>query len=99
IRQATLDPQHPDIAANLTNLAIFYGRRGKFEQAEPLAEQAVKIDEQALGPEHFDFLNDLNTLAWIYQEPGKYAEAEALYRRIFVTTQVGPLGLAKGEEK
>ena len=36
IRQATLDPQHPDIAANLNNLAVFYGRRGKYEQAEPL---------------------------------------------------------------
>ncbi len=31
---------------------LLYYHQGKYEQAEPLYQRAIAIDEQVLGPEH-----------------------------------------------
>ena len=34
---------HPAVAATLNNLAVLYGKRGKYKDAEPLCKRALEI--------------------------------------------------------
>ena len=74
-----LGPDHPDVAANLNNLAALYYAQGDYAQAEPLFKRALAIRERALGPDHPDVatsLNNLNNLAELCSTQGNYAQAE-----------------------
>ena len=37
--------------------------QGKYDEAKPLYERAIAIDEKALGPDHPGVATDLNNLA------------------------------------
>ena len=78
---SSLGPEHPDVAHSLYGLALLYHEQGKYAEAEPLYQRALRIREQQLGPEHPDVAYPLNDLAILYSEQGKYAEAEPLYQR------------------
>lgn len=56
-------------------------RAGRFSEALPLAEEALRLAEQRSGPQHPDVASRLNDLAILYRAMGRYAEAEPLYRR------------------
>lgn len=56
-------------------------KQGKYEQAEPLHERALAINESMLGAEHPVTVQSLNNLANLYAEQGKYEQAEPLYQR------------------
>ena len=49
IRENTLGPDHPAVAATLNNLAVLNGKRGKFREAYPLCKRALQIREKILG--------------------------------------------------
>ncbi len=68
-----MGPEHPDVARSLNNLAMVYTDQGKYEEAEPLYQRSLAIEEKALGPEHPQVATSLNNLALIYQAQGKYA--------------------------
>lgn len=38
--------QTPQVAATLNNLAVLYGKRGKYKEAEPLCKRALEIREK-----------------------------------------------------
>lgn len=38
------------VAATLNNLAVLYGKRGKYKEAEPLCKRALEIREK-VGPD------------------------------------------------
>jgi tetratricopeptide (TPR) repeat protein len=84
ICEQALDPQHPDLATTLTNLAKLYTKQRRYAQAEPLYQQALAIREQTLGPDHPYTATTLHQLAWLYQEQGKHGQAEPLYQRALV---------------
>jgi tetratricopeptide (TPR) repeat protein len=65
----------------LNQLGYYLDDRAQYEEAEPLYQRAIAIDEKALGPEHPGLATDLNNLALLYRSQGKYAEAEPLYQR------------------
>ncbi|MFL5625736.1 MAG: tetratricopeptide repeat protein [Ktedonobacteraceae bacterium] len=92
ITQKVLDPDHPDTAASLNNLAMLYYNQGKYEQAEPLLEQAQAIWQKALGPDHPNTATNLNNLALLYQNQGKYEQAEPLLEQTLAIRQetLGP---------
>ncbi|RXM90889.1 Kinesin light chain 1 [Acipenser ruthenus] len=77
--------QHPgtrlQVAATLNNLAVLYGKRGKYKEAEPLCKRALEIREKVLGKYHPDVAKQLNNLALLCQNQGKYEEVEYYYRR------------------
>src|SRR5690242_8813035 len=77
-QEQVLEPQHPDLATSLHNLALLYRSKGKYEQAEALFKRALEIREHAFGREHADVASSLHELAWLYRAEGKYAEAETL---------------------
>jgi len=37
------------VAATLNNLAVLYGKRGKYKEAEPLCKRALEIREKVLS--------------------------------------------------
>ena len=76
-----LGAEHPDTAHCLNNLADLYRNQGKYEQAEPLAQRALAINERVLGAEHPDTATSLNNLALLYRDQGKDEEAEPLSQR------------------
>ncbi|HBE27657.1 MAG TPA: tetratricopeptide repeat-containing protein, partial [Ktedonobacter sp.] len=49
---------------------------GKYEQAEPLLQQALSIYELSLGSDHPDTLITFINLAKLYAEQRKYEQAE-----------------------
>ena len=81
IRQKTLGENHPAVAATLNNLAVLYGKRGKYKDAEPLCKRALEIREKTLGSDHPDVAKQLNNLALLCQNQGKYEEVEKYYQR------------------
>lgn len=67
IREKTLGENHPAVAATLNNLAVLYGKRGKYKEAEPLCKRALEIRQKVLGKEHPDVAKQLNNLALLCQ--------------------------------
>ena len=57
-----------------------YGQ-GKYTEAVPIAQTALRVAEATFGPQHPDVATALNNLAGLYHDQGKYAEAEPLFRR------------------
>merc|ERR1719491_1232535 len=65
----------------LNILAVLYGKRGKYKDAEPLCKRALEIREKVLGSDHPDVAKQLNNLALLCQNQGKYEEVEKYYQR------------------
>jgi tetratricopeptide (TPR) repeat protein len=76
-----LDQDHPDMAASLNSLGLYYTAQGRYAEAETLHQRALQIIETALGPHHTHVATSLNNLALLNVIQGKYAEAESLFRR------------------
>ncbi|MCP4350132.1 MAG: tetratricopeptide repeat protein [Desulfobacterales bacterium] len=81
IREKTLGPEHPYVAASLNNLAELYRRLGNYTKAETLSKRALAIWEKVRGPEHPNVATSLNNLTLIYMSLGNYAQAESLSKR------------------
>jgi CHAT domain-containing protein/Tfp pilus assembly protein PilF len=92
IREKLLGPDHRDVAADLSGLAILYAIKGEYAKAEMLYQRALLIREKALGPEHPDVATTLINLAILYRNKGEYAKAEPLYRRalLIIEKALGP---------
>ncbi|KAK4181990.1 hypothetical protein QBC35DRAFT_479490, partial [Podospora australis] len=62
---------------------------GKYEEAEAMHRQALKLRTQVLGAEHPSTLTSMNNLALVLNSQGKYEEAEAMHRQALkLRTQV-----------
>ena len=53
----------------------------KYEEAEPLLERILDIDEQLAGVNSPVLITDLNNLAAVYANQKKFGDSEALYAR------------------
>jgi tetratricopeptide (TPR) repeat protein len=71
IREQTLGPSHPDVAATRRDLAAVPSERGRYEEEETKA-QGVTSSAAAQA------LHSQGLAAW---REGKYSEAEGLYKR------------------
>jgi tetratricopeptide (TPR) repeat protein len=81
IVEASLGPEHPEVAIRLNNLALLLKTTNRLAEAEPLYRRALAIDEASYGPEHPDVAIDLNNLAGLLYATNRLAEAEPLFRR------------------
>ena len=75
IRERALGSKHPDVAANLNNLAALYNSQGRYAVAEPLYQSSLAIREKALGGEHPDVARSLDNLAAPYRQQRRIADA------------------------
>jgi tetratricopeptide (TPR) repeat protein len=87
-----LDPEHPDTAQVLNDLATLLQDQGALAEAHPLYKRALAICEKQPGPEHPDTATCLNNLASLLQDQGVLAEARPLYERALAIyeKQLGP---------
>ncbi|XP_055509853.1 nephrocystin-3-like [Leucoraja erinacea] len=81
IRESALDPDHPNVAQSLHQLASVYVQWKKFGNAEQLYKQALEISENAHGPVHPRVAQQLDALAMLYQKQNKYEQVESLRKR------------------
>jgi tetratricopeptide (TPR) repeat protein len=70
------------VALLTSDLAYAYSEIGLLDQAEPVAQDAVRLTEQAFGVDDPDSLSAQSTLAAIYFARGDIARAEPVYRRV-----------------
>eukprot|EP00195_Chlamydomonas_chlamydogama_P012277 CAMPEP_0202901254 /NCGR_PEP_ID=MMETSP1392-20130828/14151_1 /ASSEMBLY_ACC=CAM_ASM_000868 /TAXON_ID=225041 /ORGANISM="Chlamydomonas chlamydogama, Strain SAG 11-48b" /LENGTH=824 /DNA_ID=CAMNT_0049587793 /DNA_START=202 /DNA_END=2677 /DNA_ORIENTATION=+ len=70
-REKQLGPNHPDVAASCSNLAILYNSKGNAGKALPLYERALKIYEKHYGPNHPEVAHTLTDLAVMHLEAGR----------------------------
>ncbi|WP_375327584.1 tetratricopeptide repeat protein [Microcystis sp. BLCC-F210] len=68
-------------AERLNQQVIQLYQQGKYNEAIPLAEQALAIIKQQLGDNHPLTAQSLNNLAFLYDSQGRYSEAEPLYKQ------------------
>jgi tetratricopeptide (TPR) repeat protein len=77
---STQDTEALAEAERLNDQAVELYQQGKYNEAIPLAEQALAIRKKQLGDNHPDTATSLNNLAGLYRSQGRYAEAEPLYQ-------------------
>ncbi len=79
---------HPDVADGLTSLGRVLEARGKFDDAIPVLEEAVRLQE-ARGAQTANVAKGLLALADNHFYAGHYDTAESLYQRsLAITRQV-----------
>lgn len=70
-----------DAAALLFRVACYLQDHALYEQAEPLYQRALHIQEHTLGSEHPETARSLQGLAALYRSQGKYEQVEPLLQR------------------
>ena len=65
----------------LYNQVMELYQKGKYREAVPVAQEALKVAEQTFGPNHIYVATSLNNLATLYEAQGQYAKAEPLFKR------------------
>ena len=83
-------------AIGLRNLASYYQAQGKDEQAEPLYQRALAIEEEVYIDTFPEKAITLIALAELYQAQGKDEQAEPLYQRALALSE-GALGPTRPE--
>ncbi|KAM3435587.1 hypothetical protein NHJ13734_005490, partial [Beauveria thailandica] len=63
---------------SLGNLALTYGRQGRWVEAERLEVQVMETSKTNLGADHLDTLVSMGNLALTYRNQGRLEEAERL---------------------
>jgi tetratricopeptide (TPR) repeat protein len=74
--EKALEPEHPDVATSLNNLALLYDVQGKYTEAEPLYRRSLTILENVLVPSHPIVATVCENLADCLRKLGKANEAE-----------------------
>ena len=69
---------HHEYATAMNNVATLYQALGRYGEAEPLLEQASKIQQRTLGNDHPHTVASLSNLATVYQAMGNGDAAAAM---------------------
>jgi tetratricopeptide (TPR) repeat protein len=70
-----------DAAWLLTRAGIYLRRQGRYADALPLHQRALKIEADALGPDHPNVATDNNDIGWALSGLGRAAEALPYHER------------------
>lgn len=81
-----------ELAEMVRKAADYLRQRAQYEQAEPLYQRALRIQEYAVGSDHPQVAAPLYGLAKLYSNQGKYEQAEPLFQRALRIREQG-LGL------
>jgi serine/threonine-protein kinase len=71
-------------------LADGYDRMGLYQDAEPLAREALALRRRLLGERHPDYGASLNLLGWILHQRGQHRDAEPLLREAVAVRRQSP---------
>jgi CHAT domain-containing protein/Tfp pilus assembly protein PilF len=81
LAETTLGPDHPGLAAALTNLGETYVEVGRYAEAESPMRRAIEIAQSSWGIGPVDLGAMLNNLGKLYAVQGRYDDAEKFYLR------------------
>ncbi|MDX2041496.1 MAG: tetratricopeptide repeat protein [Acidobacteriota bacterium] len=81
ISEAAFDPNHPNVARDLNNLALVLKDLGELQNARDLLERSLKISEAAFGTNHPKVATSLNNLAGVLQDLGELQNARDIFER------------------
>ncbi len=81
IREKVLEPDHPDVAQSLNNMAVLYHDQGAYGEAEPVIKRALAIREKVLGPGHPHVAQSLENYAALLRQTGRSDEAARMEAR------------------
>ena len=65
----------------LAHISDYLQRQGRYGQALPLHERALRIDEAVYGPDHPDVATDLGNVGWVLSALGRHEQALPLHER------------------
>ncbi len=89
------DPENPDTRnqgdapMRLSYIAALYFAEGKYQEAEPLLQDALKKAQVILGTSHPTLANILKNHAEVEMAQGKYKEAEPLLKSALEMAEQG----------
>ncbi|CAF1434436.1 unnamed protein product, partial [Rotaria sordida] len=81
IKEKTLPPNHPDLAASYNNIGAVYFNMGEYSKALSSHERALEIKKIALPPNHPDLAASYNNIGAVYFNMGEYSKALSSYER------------------
>lgn len=84
------EPEHPDTANSLHNLAGLLHAQGDYDAALPLAERALAIFAKVLGAEHPNTKTCADGAAKVLDALGRADEAAALRARFNLPQETEP---------
>ena len=87
IREKAFGSEHPDVAASLSNLGVFYRTLAQYDKAEPFFKKALSILVKAVGENHPDTAMVIANLAVLYIRQDRHVEAETLVNRALATCE------------
>ena len=106
-KEKALGPDDPDVAASISNAAIYLAELGETERAAEYAHRAVKIMEASIGLDHPRSAPPLVNYAELMNRLGRFEEARAAAERalevferetdpngLYVTYPLSALGLS-----
>ena len=75
IRKSILEPDHPEIAESMFEIAWLKSARGFYRDALDLHHKALEIRLAVLEPTNLQIATSLNNIAWCYVQLGDYEKA------------------------
>jgi eukaryotic-like serine/threonine-protein kinase len=82
IRRKVLAPEHPLIAAALSDLAWAVNANGKYEEAQALQVEALVMKQKLLGDTHPDVTSTLSSLGKVLENRGDLESADAVLKAV-----------------
>ncbi|CAF4623456.1 unnamed protein product [Rotaria sp. Silwood2] len=81
IKEKTVPPNHPDLAASYNNIGLVYDNMGEYSKALSSYERSLEIKKIALPPNHPDFAQSYNNIGLVYNNVGEYSKALSYYEK------------------
>jgi tetratricopeptide (TPR) repeat protein len=81
IREKTLPPNHPDLAASYNNIGLVYDSMREYSKALSYYEKALEIKQQSLPPNYPSLANSYNNIGNVYYNMGEYSKALSFYEK------------------
>jgi len=81
IGEKSFEPNHPELAIRIGNLAQLFQSFGRYDEAEPLMQRALVMTEASYGNDHPTVATSLSNLAGLLYATNRVGEAEPLCRR------------------
>ncbi len=77
----------PQARRLLNNVGSYLEKQARYDEALPLLQQALAIDEKMLGTDDASMATSLNNLAELYTKQGKYIQAAHLHQQALMIRQ------------
>jgi tetratricopeptide (TPR) repeat protein len=66
---------------SLNSLAVLYDNQAKYEQAEPLYQESLRIIQETVGENSLEAATGYSNLGKLYYSQGKYEQAMFFYQK------------------